>query len=243
MPVYLNCWHDRHFRGLFVILLSEKYWEKKSEAKCLLSILFVGTVGTEYQCKASCSNNFSGVHVTSTWVSSKHNSDSGFQGIYSVIYLHKQIVKQNWKREGSIQTLRLREKTTRKLLKHIKLEGKQQCKETGEMNRKEQKKGDCVTPCCFSGSVFLVIILNDVRDDKLQCSIAVLWPQHLQMHFQLASPTEQYISIDLFPPLTLNLTHNDLRPYFHTNFFLIRGDKYRIDITNSLCIASMHCFV
>lgn len=52
--------------------------------------------------------------------------------------------------------------------------------------------------------------------------------------------TQRAIPID-FPPLTLNLTHNDLWPYFHTNLFLIRGDKYRIDITNSLCINALFC--
>lgn len=41
-------------------------------------------------------------------------------------------------------------------------------------------------------------------------------------------------------PLTPYLTICDQRPYFHTNFFFIKGDKYHIDMSASFHKAQMY---
>lgn len=63
-----------------------------------------------------------------------------------------------------------------------------------------------------------------------------------QLCFLLSCPCScmaSYTSdIDFFP-LTPYLTACDQRPYFHTNFFFIKSDKYRIDMRASFHKAQM----
>lgn len=79
--------------------------------------------------------------------------------------------------------------------------------------------------------------LHRIKGD--QRSAAVLQP--LQTRRPPTTTQDERVSTRSTP--SDNLPCCDLRPYFHTNFFLIRGDKYRVDISNSCCVASLHGFV